>query len=222
MKNRIIEYFAIKLGNILDSYSSRRAAKTLPKFKNSPKNLKISLPRYIKDADRITIGNNVSLGPGCWIMPVTGYPSQKMKHPDGELYTQKFDPHIFIGNNVTATANLQIFAQDSVTIEDDVMFATNIFINDGSHGFQDGTKPYKYQPISKIVPITVKSGCWIGQNVVIMPGVTIGECSIIGANSVVTKSIPPHCIAAGNPAVVKKRWNSNTKKWIQDNISNDR
>jgi len=127
---------------------------------------------------------------------------------------QVFNPKIVIGSNVTATSNLQIFAQSCVTVEDDVMFASNIFINDGSHGFMDGTVPYKYQPIFKIEPVTIKQGCWIGQNVVIMPGVTIGEFSIVGANSVVTRSLPPHCIAAGSPASVRKLWDHERRMWV--------
>ena len=214
MKKRIIKYLVIKLKNLLNSYSG--AALPLPRFRNSPENLTINYPRIIAHPERITIGNNVSLGPGCWLMPITGYPSGKMKHPDGELNAQKFDPYIYIGNNVMATANLQVFAQNSVTIEDDVMFASNILVNDGSHGYQSGTIPYKYQPVFRIDPVVIKKGCWIGQNVVIMPGVTIGEFTIIGANSVVTKSIPPHCIAAGGPAVVIKRWDMEKNEWISE------
>jgi len=216
MKNKIIEYFAIKLGNILDAYEGTRAAKTLPKFKNSPKNVTIHFPRTIKHPERITMGDDVSLGTGCWLMPITGYPGKKMKHPDAQEYTQEFDPYIHIGNRVTATANLQIFAQEKVTVEDDVMFATNVFINDGFHGYQSGVKPYRYQPIFNIKPVTIKKGCWIGQNVVILPGVTIGEFTIIGANSVVTKSIPQNSIALGSPARVVKRWDNTTEQWITE------
>ena len=126
---------------------------------------------------------------------------------------QTFEPILRIGNRVTATANLQIFAQQSVVVEDDVMFASNVFLNDGSHGYQTAVVPYKYQPIFNIAPIVVGRGSWLGQNVVVMPGVTIGEYALIGANSVVTKSVPPRCIAAGSPARVLKRWDEQGGRW---------
>ncbi|WP_406672103.1 acyltransferase, partial [Natronospira sp.] len=119
-------------------------------------------------------------------------------------------------------ANLQVFAQQSVTIEDDVMFASNVFLNDGSHGYQTATVPYKYQPIFRIAPIVVGRGSWIGQNVVIMPGVTIGEHAIIGANSVVTASVPPRCIAAGSPARVLKLWDERQERWVHAGEHSDR
>lgn len=51
-------------------------------------------------------------------------------------------------------------------------------------------------------PITIEDGVWLGGNVTVCPGVTIGECSVIGAGAVVTKSIPPYSLAVGNPARV--------------------
>ena len=137
-----------------------------------------------------------------------------MKPPDLELPAQNFDSKIIIGNNVTSTANLQIAAQSEIVIEDDVMFASNIHINDGMHGFENANVPYRYQPIFKISPILIKRGAWIGQNVVIMPGVTIGKLSIIGSNSVVTESIPDQCIAFGNPAKIIKSWDEKMHRWI--------
>ena len=101
-----------------------------------------------------------------------------------------------------------------ITIEDDVMFASNINISDGLHGYETAEEPYKFQPMGHIAPVTIKRGCWIGQNVVVMPGVTIGELSIIGANSVVTRSIPARSIAVGAPTKVIKQWDEGTQRWV--------
>jgi lipopolysaccharide O-acetyltransferase len=68
--------------------------------------------------------------------------------------------------------------------------------------------------LQRISPVLIKQGCWIGQNVVILPGVTIGELAIIGANSVVTTSVPDRCIAVGVPAKVIKEWNKDIEGWI--------
>ncbi|MCB0168537.1 MAG: acyltransferase [Anaerolineae bacterium] len=136
-----------------------------------------------------------------------------MTHPTLPQVRQTFSPQIIIGQRVTATAGLQVAAHHNVTIEDDVLFASNVNITDGLHGYQDPDTPYKYQPIFRTEPILIKRGCWIGQNVVILPGVTIGEQAIIGANSVVTKSIPDRTIAVGSPAKVIKQWNEELQQW---------
>jgi hypothetical protein len=75
-------------------------------------------------------------------------------------------------------------------------------------------EPYKHQPILCVAPIVIKRGCWIGQNVVILPSVTIGELSIVGANSVVTKNVPARSIAIGTPARVIRKWEEATHMWI--------
>ena len=210
---KIIKWLLLKFGVRLLAVREDIEGATLPRFGNRPVNLKISLPRNIAGAERILIGDQVNFGPGCFLIAMANYPDAKMASPDYPLPPQIFHSSIAIGNRVTATAGLQIFAQDSVTIEDDVMFASNVFINDGSHGYQNGNLPYKYQPITQIAPITIKRGCWLGQNVVVMPGVTIGELSIIGSNSVVKDSIPPRSIAVGSPAQVIKQWDSQSGRW---------
>jgi len=185
----------------------------LPRFANNPENLKIELPRRIYDARLIHIGNNVSIGPGALLVPQRIYPSHVMSHPEMEHDVQIFKPKIVIGNRVTSTGSLTIAAMQEVTIEDDVMIASNVLIADGMHGFENANEPYKYQKMWKISPIVIKRGCWIGQNVVIMPGVTVGELSIIGANSVVTKSVPDRCIAIGAPARITKTWDETSRRW---------
>ncbi|KAI5838178.1 trimeric LpxA-like protein [Morchella snyderi] len=54
-------------------------------------------------------------------------------------------------------------------------------------------------------PIVIGDDCWFGGNVVVLPGVTIGDCVVVGAGAVVTKSVPSHCVVAGNPARIVKR-----------------
>ena len=188
----------------------------LPQFATTPRNLTIELPRTICNPDRIFIGDDVWLGPGALLVPVTSAPGLPL-WPDSmpRTYQQEFSPKIVIGNRVTATASLTLGAHEEIRIEDDVMFAGNVHLTDGFHGFENVDEPYKYQPIFRIAPIVVKRGCWIGQNVVILPGVTIGEQSIIGANSVVTKDIPARSIVVGSPARVIRIWDAGTRKWVE-------
>jgi acetyltransferase-like isoleucine patch superfamily enzyme len=211
---RLTKKLAIKLGLLIYEVNPIVANMSLPKFGNTPKNIRIDLPRRIINPERIFLGDNVSIGPGSLLIAITQYPTLAMQHPHGIQPEQSFDPKIVIGSGVSATANLQLAAYDKITIEDDVMFASNINITDGLHAYETAHIPYKYQGIFKIAPITVKKGCWIGQNVVILPGVTIGEFSIIAANSVVTKNIPNRCIAAGSPAEVIKKWDEAQQGWV--------
>ena len=64
--------------------------------------------------------------------------------------------------------------------------------------------------------VTIENGVWIGNNVIILPNVTIGEKSIVGAGSVVTKSIPAYSVAVGNPAHVIKHFDFEANIWKED------
>ena len=211
---KLIRHLGIKLGVLIHEVNHIVAYETLPEFGNASKNVRIDLPRRIINPQKIFLGNDVWLGPGSLLMAVTHYPGPSMQHPDKKQPAQCFNPKLTIGNRVTSTADLQIAAQSEITIEDDVMFASNIHINDALHGFENANEPYKYQKISRVAPILIKRGCWVGQNVVILPGVTIGKYSIIGANSIVTKSIPGRCIAVGTPAKVIKKWDETNQRWL--------
>ena len=86
-------------------------------------------------------------------------------------------------------------------------------ISSENHGMDpESEKSYMRQPlVSK--PVSIGDGCWIGEKVCILPGVTIGKKCVIGAGSVVTKSIPDYSIAVGNPAKVVKQYNFETQHW---------
>lgn len=189
------------------------AARTLPKFANEPKHLNIDLPRRIINPHLIHFGDHVWLGPGCFITAVQHYPSPSLRHPDIAFEVQNFTPSIRIGARVTSSGNLTLGAARQIDIGDDVMFAFNVTVLDNLHGFKNPDEPYKYQPLQRIAPVEIGRGCWIGQNAVIMPAVIVGEMSIVGANSVVTRSIPPRSIAVGAPARVIKQWDESARCW---------
>jgi acetyltransferase-like isoleucine patch superfamily enzyme len=145
---------------------------------------------------------------------VTSYPSISIKHPQKNYKTHKFKPKISIGNRVTATGNLTIGPVREVIIEDDVLIASNVSSLDNLHGYENPDEPYKHQSLSHIAPVLIKRGCWIGANIVILLDVTVGEMTIIGANSFVTKSILDRCIAVRAPARISKKWDRATRQWV--------
>jgi len=207
----------IKINNYLNHLSMESDKASMPSFKNNPKDLIIRPPREIKNPDRIIIGDYVKFEAYCTLKAINQYPGTWLKHPENNHIEHKFENStIIIGNRVTSSGNLYIAAAEKVEIEDDVMFAPNVFISDCTHGYANADVPYKYQGLVDINPVKIKRGSWIGKNVVILPGVVVGELSIIGANSVVTKNVPDRCIAAGSPARIIKKWCSSTKKWISN------
>jgi len=112
------------------------------------------------------------------------------------------DPKIIIGNNFYANAGCHFMGE--ITIGDDVMIGPKTIIWGRDHGMGSGT-PMNKQPHSK-KPIIIGHDVWIGAGVIILKGVEIGDGCVIGAGSIVTKSIPPYSIVVGNPArVIKKR-----------------
>lgn len=125
---------------------------------------------------------------------------------------------IKIGKNVEINDNVHIGAVENVTIGDNVLIASKVFITDHNHGNYSGKNvdnPLsipKERPIySK--PVVIERNVWIGEFVSILPGVTIGEGSIIGTMSVVNKNIPPYSIAVGSPAKVIKRFDFELNEW---------
>lgn len=99
-----------------------------------------------------------------------------------------------------------------VTIGNHVHLAQNVVLSGLNHNFQNAQKTISEQGVST-KPITIANNCWIGANTVILAGVSIGQGSVIGAGSVVTKSIPPFSLAVGNPARVIKQLNPKSGEW---------
>lgn len=191
------------------------ATATLPRFATAAPGLVIRRPREISHPELIHIGRDVKLGPNSVLKAQTRYPGGWLRHPEGRHVAQTFEASIEIGDRVTATSALQVTAFERVTIEDDVLFAANVFIADGTHGMARGDIAYKYQGIERIAPVHVGRGAWIGQNVTIMPGVRIGAFAVVGAHSVVRDDVPESCVAVGTPARVVRRWDGPSERWVR-------
>jgi acetyltransferase-like isoleucine patch superfamily enzyme len=92
-----------------------------------------------------------------------------------------------------------------VEIGSHCMFANGCLITDADHRFDDPNRPVPWQGFTTKGPTRVGDNVWCGAHVVITSGVTVGERSVIGANSVVTDTIPPFSVAAGVPARVLRQ-----------------
>jgi acetyltransferase-like isoleucine patch superfamily enzyme len=214
MGARFQRWLGLRLAKLIRDAESERERRVLSKLANSPKNLRVKSPLRVVNAGHISIGSDVSLGPGCLLTAIRRYPGRVFSDMPTDIQPQEFNPSIVIGDRVSATGYLTVSAAESVTIADDVILASYIFISDNSHGRSRVDIPYKDQPLTDILPVLIGKGCWISEHVVVMPGVSIGEYSIIGANSVVTSDIPSRSIAVGAPARVVKVWSDSESDWI--------
>ena len=122
---------------------------------------------------------------------------------DGRKYT----PEIRIGKNCNFGDFIHITAINKIQIGDNLLTGRWVTITDNSHGDTQleslKTAPIKREWVSK-GPVIIGNNVWIGDKATILPGVTIGDGAIIGANSVVTSDIPSYCVAGGNPAKIIK------------------
>ena len=128
---------------------------------------------------------------------------------------------VIFGNNVELGDYVHIGALESVIIGDNVLMASKVYISDHDHGVYQG-RGDKISPAwqiqsekpLQIAPVHIGNNVWLGENVCVLKGVHIGENSIIGAASVVTKSIPANSIALGAPARVVKQYDIALKEWV--------
>jgi acetyltransferase-like isoleucine patch superfamily enzyme len=132
---------------------------------------------------RLEVGEHVLFEPGVWL-------------------TAQSPGRIRIGGGSFLNLGVQVAAAELVEIGAHCMFANGCFVTDANHRFDDLETPVPWQGFTSKGPTRVGDNVWCGANVVITSGVTVGERSVIGANSVVTGDLPPFSIAAGSPAKV--------------------
>jgi acetyltransferase-like isoleucine patch superfamily enzyme len=112
---------------------------------------------------------------------------------------------IIIGDGTSIQPYAHIAAACEMTIGRDVLIGSHVFISDHDHQFHDVTTPIGDQPLL-VRPVCIEDRVWLGEHVAVLKGVTIGHHAVIGANSVVTRDIPPYAIAVGAPARVVRLW----------------
>lgn len=128
------------------------------------------------------------------------------------------DATLTIGCNLRVNHSVHIAAMHQVVIGNNVLMASGVYISDHSHGIYQGnnqTSP-NTPPNSRSIhskPVFIGDNCWLGEHVCVLPGVTIGHGTVVGAGSVVTKNIPSNCIAVGVPAEVIKKWDVESSCW---------
>ncbi len=124
---------------------------------------------------------------------------------------------LVIGDNVSINSGTFINAHNYVEIGEGTLIGKNVIIADTKHNVSDPGKTIRDNPVTLEDPIIIGKGCGIAFNVMIFPGVTLGENSGVSANSVVTRDVPPYSIVGGIPARIVRRYDFEKKKWIKYN-----
>jgi acetyltransferase-like isoleucine patch superfamily enzyme len=158
--------------------------------------VRIMRPRFISIGDNVTIGRGTDI----YVHPI---------HSDLKDYM------IRISNNVHIGIYNIIGARESIILEDNVLIGPHVMIGDHSHQYENIEIPIKLQEATKGGPVRIERDSWIGANVFVLPNVTIGRHSVVGANSVVNRNIPPYSVAVGAPARVIKQYDFGVKQWVK-------
>lgn len=118
--------------------------------------------------------------------------------------------HVHFGKGVYANFNLTLVDDTHIYVGDYTMLGPNVVLATAGHPILPELRPLAYQ---YNMPIHIGKNCWLGAGVVVLPGVTIGDNTVIGAGSIVTKDIPANVVAVGNPCRVLREINDHDKEF---------
>ena len=169
-------------------------------FKEIGRGARIAPPFRYYGLNQIRLGEHAMIHRDCWIQ-VMG------SSVDDD------SARIIIGSHARIGMGSSISAAQQVVVGEHVLLARNVYISDHAHAYENVDVPIVDQGLAGIAPVSIGRNTWLGQNTVVLPGVTIGQHCVIGANSVVNSSIPDFSVAVGTPARVVKQYNRNTRQW---------
>lgn len=120
-----------------------------------------------------------------------------------------------VGKNFYANFNLTLVDDADIFIGDDCMFAPNVIIATGTHPVLPELRRRVYQ---YNLPVRIGNCVWLGAGSIVLPGVTIGDNTVVGAGSVVTKDLPANVVAVGNPAKILREIGEYDRQYYHKNL----
>ena len=191
--------FNAKISVTINAFVDYIYSKIVASRLQGAKNLRIyGRPVMITGGKHIFAGDNVEICRLARIDAITYYPNTE----------QRFEPVLKLANNVVVQVSCHIGCINRVEIGEYTTMGARTYITDHTHGTvepSDLKLPPRHRKLYSKGPVKIGKYVAIGEGCIILPGVTIGDHSVIGANAVVTRDVPPYSVVAGNPAKVIKQ-----------------
>ena len=156
----------------------------------------------LSGTEHISIGKDCFFGEGTELVALEHH------------FQQTLNSMLLIGDHVRCVGGCRITCAGNLIIENDVLIGPDVFITDRNHGMNPCVHGGYSKQTLIVKNVKIGNGVWLGQRVCVLPGVTVGAHSIVGANSVITHDIPPFSIAVGSPARVIKKWDPQNNQWV--------
>lgn len=182
--------------NVKEDRETKKLDDILSRMTFHGKPLAVGRDYLINGSQYMEIGDACYLGSGAWVECIDNYRG-----------IQSFTPKLSIGKNFSMQKNCHIGCIERIEIGDNVLLGSKIYITDHFHG-EITKEALNLPPIERPLsskPIKIGNNVWVGDNVCIMPGVTLGNNVIVGANAVVTHSFPDNTVIAGVPARIIRK-----------------
>lgn len=148
-------------------------------------------PVRLVGEERIALGSRCFVGAGSWLQVIA----------EGTAAA----PILTIGDGSKLSGGCTLSAAVGIDVGSSVLIARGVYISDHRHAFDRPDAAIADQGLEALAPVTIGAGAWLGEHVVVCPGVTIGAGAVVGANSVVTSDVPDRCVAVGAPARVVRQ-----------------
>lgn len=153
-------------------------------------------PHETEKREKILKEMFAEIGEGCYIEP--------------PLYANYGAHHVHFGKNVYANFHLTMVDDTHIYVGDYTMLGPNVTLATAGHPI---LPELREKGLQFNMPVHIGRNCWLGAGVVVMPGVTIGDNSVIGAGSIVTKDIPANVVAVGNPCCVLREISEHDREY---------
>ena len=189
---KIVYSFLGKINDCISFEAVNRLRERQNKFKSIGKNCSFNKDCFILGEQFISIGNEFHSGIHFRIEAI------------GKHHSQMFSPSIEIGDNVSIEDFCHIGCVEKISIGSGTLIASRVYITDHNHG-SITSKDLKYAPAKRPLfsrPVSIGKNVWLGEGCCILPGVSLGNNVIVGANAIVTHSFPDNSVIAGVPAKI--------------------